>query len=76
MSKSYRNDEIPKYIIERRDCTLRTLRALKDALCEVGYTPFSIKNSSKAYDRKSVPRFKRIGKRLELDRSFGFGSSK
>ena len=76
MSRSYRNGDIPKFITEQRKCTLETLRAIKDALCEAGYTPFSIKKEKKCCKRNSVHNIKRMGKRLELDRSFRFGSAK
>ena len=76
MSRSYRNGDIPKFITEQRNCTLKTLRAIKDALCEAGYTPFSIKNEEKCCKRKSIHKIKRMGKRLELDRSFRFDSAK
>lgn len=68
MSKSYNSGNVPVYIQRRRKCIIQTLRELRDALCETGYTPLTIKNNTRC-DRQSIGNVKRMGGHLELDDS-------
>lgn len=66
MSRSYRKNDIPEHIVEKRRCIINTLRAIRDDLCRVQYTPYTVKNG-KEFHRDSVQRVKRIGRYLEFN---------